>query len=301
MNLLEDASACDALTLEAIASLSSNWLNLSFPDRAPTYTDYFVNYWRHAVAKAQDHAVDHFTAVMAAVHEDLQAAPAVRSTQPTPVQGNQEPSGCIQHEDDLFAVNCPWGDDEHTLLDDCVEWDEWRREADEVHIPTVDQHNYGAIGQPLVYPLRNMGTHFQIAAPKPVRAWNNITWLVHPPVAPEPVICHEVELFVEPESPIMANDLPLYHLPDFSPAAIYAASQASRLESTTIYSSTSTAYQSTTIYDSSSASPSSYIYALAAFMPPAGGCIPPLRANDPHPVIHKTKAIRLKRQGSREH
>ncbi|KAG1750209.1 hypothetical protein EDB19DRAFT_97343 [Suillus lakei] len=291
MNLLEDASACDTLTLEAIASLSSDWLNPSFLDRTPTYTDYFVNYWRYAVAKEQDHLVDHFTAVMAVVHEDLQAASAVRSTQPTPVQGNQEPSGCIRYENDLFAVSCPCDDDERTLLDDCVEWDEWRREDDEVQVPTVDQHNYGAIGQPPVYPLRNMGTHFQIVAPKPVRAWNNMTWLVHPPVELEP--------------PVMANDLPLYHLSDFTPAAIYAASQTSRLESTAIYSSTSTAYhayaESTTIYDSSSASPSSYLFAIAASMPPAGGCIAPLRANGPHPVIHKTKTTRLERQGSREH
>ncbi|KAG1750213.1 hypothetical protein EDB19DRAFT_1678978 [Suillus lakei] len=303
-NLLEDASARDPLTLEAIASLPSNWLNLSFPDRTPTHTDYFVNYWRHAVAKEQDHLVDHFTAVIAAVHEVLQATSAVRSTQPALVQGKQEPSGCIQHENDLLVVSCPWDGDDCTL-DDCVEWDEWRREDDEVHVPTVGQHNYGTIGQPPVYPLRNMGTHFQIVAPKPVSAWNNITWLVHSPVDPEPVICHEMEVFVEPESPVVANDLPLYHLPDFSPAAIYAASQTSRLESTAIYSSTSTAYhayaESTTIYDSSSASPSSYLSAITACMPPAGGCIPPLRANDPHPVIHKTKTTRLERQGSREH
>lgn len=184
-SLLEDASACDPLTLDAIASLSSNWLNLSFPDRTPTYTDYFVNYWRHALAKEQDILMDHFTAVMAVVHEDLPATSTIRSTQPTFVQCNEESSN-IQYENALFAVTCPWDDGEKSYLDDWIEWDEWRQE-DEVYIPTGDRHDYGAIGQPPIYPLRNMGTHFQIVAPKPIRAWNNITWLGHPPVTPEPV------------------------------------------------------------------------------------------------------------------
>ncbi|KAG1887233.1 hypothetical protein F4604DRAFT_1720863 [Suillus subluteus] len=284
--LLEDASAYDPLTLNALASLSSNWLNLSFPDRTPTYTDYFVNYWRHALAKEQDILMDHFTAVMAAVHEDLPAASIIRSTQPTPVQYNEESSKCIRYENDLFAVTCPWDDNGQSHLDDWVEWDEWRREDDEIHIPTGDHHNYGAIGQPPIYPLRNMGTHFQIVAPKPVRAWNNITWLGSPRVIPEPVTRHYMDMVVES-------------------AAVYAASQAPLMDSTTIYSSTSTAYhahaESTVIYNSASASPSSYLSVLAASIPPAGRCIPPRRVNDPHLNIHGSKAIRLERQHSRDH
>ncbi|KAG2037648.1 hypothetical protein BDR03DRAFT_956478 [Suillus americanus] len=284
--LLEGASACDPLTLNALASLSSNWLNLSFPDRIPTYTDYFVNCWRHALAIEQDISVDHFTTVMGAVHPDLTAASIIRSTQPTPVQYNEESSKCIQYENDLFKVTCPWDDDGKSHLDDWVEWDEWRREDDEVHIPTGDHQNYGAIGQSPIYPLRNMGTHFQIVAPKPVRAWNNITWLGHSPVIPEPVTRHYMEMVVDA-------------------AAVYATSQAPLMESTAIYSSTSTAYhehaESTVIYDSVSASPSSYLSVLAASIPPAGGCIPPRRINDPHLNFHGSKAIRLEGQHSRDH
>ncbi|KAG1779218.1 hypothetical protein EV702DRAFT_1267453 [Suillus placidus] len=275
-----------AMTMNALPSLSSNWPKLSFPGRTPTYTDYFVNYWRHALAEGQDLSVDHFTAVMAAVHEDLPAASTIRSTQPTPVQCNEEPSKCIRYENDLSAVNCPWDDDGQSHLDDWVEWDEWRREDDEVHIPTGDHHNYGAIGQPPIYPLRNMGTHFQIVAPKPVRAWNNIIWLGHPPVTPEPVTPHYTEMTVDA-------------------AAVYATSQTPLMERTTIYSSTSAAYhahaESTVIYDSASASPSSYLSALAASIPPAGRCIPPLRVNDPHLTIRGTTAIRLERPHSRDH
>ncbi|KAG1876773.1 hypothetical protein C8R48DRAFT_668829 [Suillus tomentosus] len=168
-SLLEDASACDPLTLDAIASLSSDWLNLSFPDRTATYTDYFVNYWRHALAKEQDILMDHFTAVMAVVHEDLSATSTTRSTQPTFVQCNEE-SSSIQYENALFAVTCPWDDGEKSYLDDWIEWDQGRQE-DEVYIPTGDRHDYGAIGQPPIYPLRNMGTHFQIVAPKPIRVF----------------------------------------------------------------------------------------------------------------------------------
>ncbi|KAG1821184.1 uncharacterized protein BJ212DRAFT_1338160 [Suillus subaureus] len=284
MVLLEDASACDPLTLNALASLSSNWLDLSFPDRTPTYTDYFVNYWRHALTKEQDIVMDHFTAVMEAIHEDLPAASIIRSTQSTPVQCN-ESSKCIRYENDLFAVTCPWDDDEQSHLDDWIEWDEWRREDDEVHIPTGDHHNYGAIGQPPIYPLRNMGTHFQIVAPKPVRAWNNITWLGQPPVIPEPVTRHYMEMFVDA-------------------AAVYATSQTPLMESTTIYSSTSTAYhahaESTVIYNSASASPSSYLSVIAASIPPAGRCIPQ-HVNDPHLNIHGSKVIRPERQHSRDH
>lgn len=286
MNILEDASACDPLTMNALASLSSNWLNLSFPGRTPTYTDYFVNYWRHALAEEQDLSVDYFTGAMAAVHQDLPAASTIRSTQLTPVQCNEGPSKCIRYENDLSAVKCPWDDDGQSHLDDWVEWDEWRREDDEVHIPTGDHHNYGAIGQPPMYPLRNMGTHFQIIAPKPVRAWNNITWLGHSPVTPEPVTSHYMEMIVDT-------------------AAVYATSQNPLIESTTIHSSTSTAYhahaESTVIYDSASASPSSYLSVLAASIPPAGRCIPPLRVNDPHLTIHGTTAIHLERQHSRDH
>ncbi|KAG1876777.1 hypothetical protein C8R48DRAFT_768365 [Suillus tomentosus] len=262
-SLLEDASACDPLTLDAIASLSSDWLDLSFPDRTATYTDYFVNYWRHALAKEQDVLMDHFTAVMAVVHEDLSATSTTRSTQPTFVQCNEE-SSSIQYENALFAVTCPWDDGEKSYLDDWIEWDQWRQE-DEVYIPTGDRHDYGAIGQPPIYPLRNMGTHFQIVAPKPIRAWNNITWLGHPPVTPEPV-----------QTPFM--------------------------ESSTIYS---TAYhthaESAVIYDSGSASPSSYLSALAASMPSTGRRIPPPCVDDPHPTAHGTKAISLERQHSRDH
>lgn len=253
---LEDASACDPLTLNALACLSSDWLNMSFLDRAPTYKDYFVNYWRHALAKEQDILVDHFTAVMAAVHEDLSATSTIHSTQPTPVQCNEE---YIRYENDLFEVTCLWDDDGQSHLDHRVEWDNWRPEDDEVYIPTGDHHDYGAIGEPPIYPLRNMGTHFQIVAPKPVRAWNNITWTV----------------------------------------------QAPPMERSTIYSSTIMPYHAhaepTAIYDSASASPSSYPSALAASIPPAGGCIPPLHSNDPHLNIHGSKAIRLERQPSKYH
>jgi len=258
--LLGDASACDPSTLNALACLSSDWLNLSFMDRAPTYKDYFVNYWRHALAKEQDILVDHFTAVMAAVHEDLPATSIIHSTQPTPVQCNEE---CIPYDNDLFAVTCPWDDDGQSHLDDWVGWDNWRPEDDEVHIPTGDHHDYGAIGEPPIYPLRNMGTHFQIVAPKPVRAWNNITWLDHSPVIPEPVTCHYMEMIVDA-------------------AVVCATVQAPPMERSTIY-------------------PSSYPSALAASIPPAGGCIPPLHVNDPHLNIHGSKAIRLERQSSRFH
>lgn len=281
MSLLEDASACDPLTLNAIASLSLNWLNLSFSDRTPTYTDYFVNYWRHALAKEQDVLMDHFTAVMAVVHEDLPATSTTRSTQPTLVQCNEDSSN-IQYENAPIAVTCPWDDGEKSYLDDWIEWDEWRRE-DEVYIPTGDRHDYGAIGQPPIYPLRNMGTHFQIVAPKPVRAWNNITWLGHPPVTPEPVSRHYMEMVVDD-------------------AAVYGTPQAPFMESSTIYS---TAYhphaKSTVIYDSGSASPSSYLSVLAASMPSTGRRIPPPCVNDPHPTTHGTKAISLERQHSRDH
>ncbi|KAG2146723.1 hypothetical protein DEU56DRAFT_786078 [Suillus clintonianus] len=37
VNLLEDANKCNPLALETLASLSSNWLNLSFADRTPTF------------------------------------------------------------------------------------------------------------------------------------------------------------------------------------------------------------------------------------------------------------------------
>lgn len=283
MHLLE--GACDPLTPNALPSLSSNWLNLSFPDRTPTYTDYFVNYWRHALANEQDVLVDHFTAVMEAVHGNLPASSTIRSTQPTPVQCNDEHSECIRRED-LFAVTRLRDSDRQSHLDDWIEWDEWRREDDEVHIPTGDHHNFGAIGQPPIYPLRNMGTHFQIVAPKPVRAWNNITWLGHPPVAPEPVSDHCTEMIVDA-------------------AAIYATSQVPHIESTTIHSSASTTYyahaESTVIYDSASASPSSYLSVLAATIPPAGGRIPPLRVNDAYLTIHGARAIRLDRQYSRDH
>lgn len=284
MNLLEDAY--DPLTSNVLPILSSNWLNLSFPDRTPTYTDFFVNYWRHALANEQDVLVDHFTAVMEAVHEDLPASSTIRSTQPTPVQCNDEHSECIRCEDDLFAVTRLRDGDGQSHLDDWIEWDEWRREDDEVHIPTGDHHNFGAVGQPPIYPLRNMGTHFQIVAPKPVRAWNNITWLGHPPVAPEPVSHHCMEMIADA-------------------AAIYATSQVPCIESTTIHSSTSTTYhahaESTVIYDSASASPSSYLSVLAATIPPAGGRIPPVRVNDPHLTIRGAQAIRLDRQHSRDH
>ncbi|KAG1740378.1 hypothetical protein EDD22DRAFT_322981 [Suillus occidentalis] len=277
MNLLGDA--CDPLTSNALPSLSSNWLNLSFPDRTPTYTDYFVNYWRHALANEQDVLVDHFTAVMEAVHEDLPASSTIRSTQPTPVQR-------IRCEDDLFAVTRLQDGDGQSHLDDWIEWDEWRREDDEVHIPTGDHHDFGAIGQPPIYPLRNMGTHFQIVAPKPVRAWNNITWLGHPPVAPEPVSHHCIEMIVDA-------------------AATYGTSQVPRIESTTIHSSTSmTSYahaQSTVIYDSANASSSSCLSVFAATIPPAGGRILPVRVNDPHLTFHGAQAIRLDRQHSRDH
>lgn len=276
MNLPEGASACDSLTLNALASLSSNWLDLSFPDRTPTYTDYFVNYWRSTVEKKQDILVDHFTAVMAAVHEDLPASSTVRSTQPTPVQCNKESSECIRYENDLFAVTCPLDDDRKSHLDDWVEWDEWRREDDEVHIPTGDHHDYGAIGEPLIYPLRNMGTNFQIVAPKPVRAWNNIAWLDHPPVTLEPVTQYYMEMIVDA-------------------ASVYATSEAPLMES---YSSPYHAHaQSTIIYDSGSASPSSYLSVLAASIPPAGRCVP----SDAHLPIHGTKSVRLEKQYSRDH
>ncbi|KAG2146724.1 hypothetical protein DEU56DRAFT_786080, partial [Suillus clintonianus] len=119
-----------------------------------------------------------------------------------------------------------------------------------------------------------MGTLFEIVAPKPVRAWNNISWLAHPPVAPEQV---HWEVFIEPESPVV-HDVPLYYLPNFSVAAIYATSRA----------------ESTTVNDTASVSPSSYLSALAV-------SIPPLRVNDPHSTVHGTKAIRPRRQGSREY
>ncbi|KAG2060800.1 hypothetical protein BDR06DRAFT_385666 [Suillus hirtellus] len=262
-SLLEDASACDPLTLDAIASLSSNWLNLSFPDRTPTYTDYFVNYWRHALAKEQDILMDHFTAVMAVVHEDLPTTSTIRSTQPTLLQCKKDSSN-IQYENALFAVTCPWDDGEKSYLDDWIEWDEWRQK-DEVYVPTGDRHDYGAIGQPPIYPLRNMGTHFQIVAPKPIRAWNNITWLGHPPATLESV-------------------------------------QTSSMKSSTIYSTAChTHAESTVIYDSGSASPSSYLSVLAASMPPTGRRIPPPCVHDPHPTTRGTKAISRERQHSRDH
>lgn len=271
-NLLDNASAYDPLTLNALASLSSHWLDLSFPDRTPTYTDYFVNYWRYTLAKEQDILVDHFTAVMATVHEDLPAGSTIRSTQPTLVQCNGE-SECIRYNNDLFAVTCPWDDDGKSHLDDWVEWDEWRREDDEVYIPTGDHHDYGAIGEPLIYPLRNMGTHFQIVAPKPVRAWNNITWLDQPPKS---VNRYYMEMIV-------------------GAASVYATSQAPLMES---HSSPYHAHaQSIVIYDSGSASPSSYLSDLAASIPPAGGCIPP----DTRLPIHGTKSIRLEKQHLRDH
>ncbi|KAG2141808.1 uncharacterized protein EDB93DRAFT_1105652 [Suillus bovinus] len=261
-SLLEDASACDPLSLNALASLSSKWLNLSFLDRSPTYTDYFVNYWRHALAKEQDIFVDHFTTVMAAVHEDLQAPSTILSTQSSPVQCD-ESSKYIPYE-----ITCPWGNEEKCRLNG-IKWDEWRWEDDEIYIPTGKHHDYGAIGEPPIYPLRNMGTHFQIVAPKPIRAWNNISWLGHPPVA----------------------------------AAVYETSQTPLMKS--IYPSTFTTHhphaESTDIDDSTSASPSSYLSALAAAFPPAGRHIPPVHVDDSHLTIYETKPICVERQQSRDH
>ncbi|KAG1733656.1 uncharacterized protein EDB91DRAFT_1148701 [Suillus paluster] len=329
----QDVSAfADSLNLEGLASLSSNWLNLSFPDRTPGYADYFVNYWRHAVAVQKDLFMDNFTRIMAVVHEDLWAGSAVRSTQPT-VQGNEAPSRCIQYEDDLFAVTCPWDNDDWNRLDD------WRRGDDEVHIPTDDQRNYGAIGQPLVYPQRNMGTNFEIVAPKPFRAWYEPrSWLAHPPVAPEPVTSPKagsLKVSVEPESPGVVHDIPLYHLPDFHIDVIFAGPRALQIERNASHSSTTTGYaESVTLCDSEdmtkytsssqhSASPSSYLSAVAAsimpppggyaspssylsavaasIMPPPGGYASPPRDNYPDHTICKTeKAVRLERQYSRQ-
>ncbi|KAG2145280.1 uncharacterized protein EDB93DRAFT_1104742 [Suillus bovinus] len=220
-SLLEDASACDPLSLNALASLSSKWLDLSFLDRSPTYTDYFVNYWRHALAREQDIFVDHFTTVMAAVHEDLPAPSTISSTQSSSVQCD-ESSKCIPYE-----ITCPWGNEEKCRLNG-IKWDEWRREDDEIYIPTGKHHDYGAIGEPPIYPPRNMGTHSQIVAPKPIRAWNDISWLGHSPVA----------------------------------AAVY---ETSKTPST--FTTHHPHAESTDIHDSTSASPSSYLSALAASIP----------------------------------
>jgi len=215
------------------------------------------------------------------------------------------------YESDIFAVSCPWDNDGQTHLHD---WDEWRREDDEVHIPISDQYNYGAVGQPSIYPRSNMGTHFEIVAPKPVRPWHKpISWLVHPPKSP------------------VADDKPL---PDFlfiqsgAPSAdiIYSAPQGFQMEKTTSYSSSTTAYhayaQSITVYGSedmtkctsisqSRASPSCYLSVVAASimppkmsLPPAGRWAPPMcdiSRHDPDYIIYETgQAIRLERQDSRQ-
>ncbi|KAG0692070.1 hypothetical protein DFH29DRAFT_972527 [Suillus ampliporus] len=132
-----------------------------------------------------------------------------------------------------------------------------------------------------------------------------------------------LQVSVEPELPIAANDLPLYHLPDFHIDIILATRQTLQIERNASNSSTTTAYyadaESTTAYDSEdmtkctslsqrSASPSSYLSAIAAsIMPrkmfplPTGGHESLLCDNYPDPTSRKTgKAFRLERQYSRE-
>ncbi|KAG0697393.1 hypothetical protein DFH29DRAFT_946706 [Suillus ampliporus] len=132
-----------------------------------------------------------------------------------------------------------------------------------------------------------------------------------------------LQVSVEPELPIAANDLPLYHLPDFHIDIILATRKTLQMERDASNSSTTTAYyadaESTTAYDSEdmtkytslsrrSASPSSYLSAIAAsIMPrkmfplPTGGHESLLCNNYPDHTSRKTgKALRLERQYSRE-